>query len=65
MKKNKLVLNLFTVSAASLLLSCGGENQDDTNELNVVDTTEAVTDEDFEDLFESPEVDYHLSLIHI
>lgn len=60
MKKNKLVLNLFTVSAASLLLSCGGENQDDTNELNVVDTTEAVTDEDFEDLFESPEVDYHL-----
>ncbi|MFT5822772.1 MAG: hypothetical protein ACI8ZM_004029 [Crocinitomix sp.] len=60
MKKSKLVLNLFTISAAFLLLSCGGENQDETNELNVVDTTGGVSDEDFEDLFESPDIDYHL-----
>ena len=60
MKKNKLVLNLLTVASVSLMLSCGGGNQDETNELNVVDTTSTETDEEFADLFESPDEDYHL-----
>jgi len=60
MKKTKLLLNLIAVSAVSLLLSCGGNTEEDTNELNIVDTTDALSDEDFEDMFESPEVDYHL-----
>jgi hypothetical protein len=60
MKKIKLTLNVFTLSAAFFMLSCGGENNDDTNEVNVVDMTDTLTNDDFEDLFESPEIDYHL-----
>ncbi|NOQ73749.1 MAG: hypothetical protein GQ574_17205 [Crocinitomix sp.] len=60
MKKSKLAYKLFTLSAAFLMLSCGGENHDETNEVNVVDTAGTGSDENFEDLFESPEIDYHL-----
>lgn len=60
MRKTKLVLNLIVISASTLLLSCGGDTQDESNELNVIDTTEALSDEDLENLFESPDADYHL-----
>ena len=60
MKKTKLAFNLIAASAFLMLQSCGGETSEDTSELNVVDTTDNTVDENFEDLFESPEIDYHL-----
>lgn len=60
MRKTKLALNLTGAIAISLLLSCGNDSGNDTSELNVVDTTDEMSDAEFEDLFESPEYDYHL-----
>jgi len=60
MRKTTHYLTLGCAFSLTLLVSCGGENTDNTNELNVVDTTEETTDEALEDLFESPEYDYHL-----
>lgn len=60
MNKTKLALNLMAIGAIFALQSCGGEAESDANELNVVDTTETISDEEFEDMFESPDSDYHL-----
>lgn len=60
MKKINLTKNLIVLSIGSLLLSCGGDGENTSDELNVVDTTENMTDENLEDLFDSPDSDYQL-----
>ncbi len=61
MKTKNYWLATAFVGTALLLTSCNGDGEhNESNELNTVDTTEATSDEDFEALFDSPEVDYHL-----
>lgn len=60
MKKIKLGFKVLTACSVSFLLACGGDNSDNGNELNVVDTTDNMGTDEFADLFESPESDYHL-----
>lgn len=57
MKKSLIALSALAFGASFMMQSCGGASTE--NELNVVDTTETVEDE-FADLFESPDDDYHL-----
>jgi len=60
MKKINLTKNLIVFSIGALLLSCGGDGDNSSDELNVLDTTENMTDENLEDLFDSPDSDYQL-----
>lgn len=61
MKTKNYWLATAFLGSALVLTSCGGEREtDENNKLNTVDTTESISDEDFEALFDSPEVDYHL-----
>jgi hypothetical protein len=58
MNKINLTANIAAVSISVLLFSCGGENS--TDELSLVDTSENLINENLEDLFDSPELDYQL-----
>lgn len=60
MKKTKIVPHLLMTSFLLVLVSCGGSSDSDSSELHVVDTNETVKDENLENLFESPNLDYHL-----
>lgn len=59
MKKSLLALSTFAFSASILMQSCGGESANNDTELNVVETTEN-SDDEYANLFESPDEDYHL-----
>ena len=64
MKTKNYWLATAFVGTALLLTSCNGDGEhNESNELNTVDTTEATSDEDFEALFDSPEVDNEV-LVH-
>lgn len=61
MKTTNIWLITAFFGTSLLLASCGGDSADtDHNELNTIDTTQTTTEEDFEALFESPEIEYHL-----
>ncbi len=58
MNKINLTANIAAVSISVLLFSCGGDNS--TDEISLVDTSENLINENLEDLFDSPELDYQL-----
>ncbi len=60
MKKINLTKNIMAMSIGAVLLSCGGDSDTASDELNVVDTTATISDENLEDLFDSPDSDYQL-----
>ena len=61
MKATKLWLVATFFGTALFITGCSGESaENDNNELTTLDTTDTMMDEDFEDLFESPEIEYHL-----
>lgn len=60
MKKSLTAFSLLAIGASLCLTACGGDATNQNDELNVVDTTEMNTDDELADLFESPDLDYHL-----
>src|SRR5690606_21338525 len=59
MKKNKTTVKLLILTTSIFLVSCGGESST-SDDMTIIDTTALETDESFEDLFESDELDYYL-----
>ena len=57
MTKRRIKVATMAISASLFLGSCGGSEPED---VNTVDLTDTLTEEFDVDLFESPEMDYHL-----
>jgi len=60
MKKINLTKNLAALALSTLMFSCAGDGENNTDELSLVDTTQNMMDDNMEDLFDSPEFDYQL-----
>lgn len=60
MNKINLTTNLTAFAISALLLSCSGDSDSSSQEINLVDTTENSMESELEDLFDSPEFDYQL-----
>lgn len=59
MVKNKISFGVIVLVMTTLIVSCGGNTTIDEG-IDVVEIEDAFEDESFEDLFESPDIDYHL-----